>query len=97
VGRDRFARGAAPSHPVPLPAGVRCGAIAASLGRSDGDLKARLLGDGLVPLDSALGRHPDPARALAFAAERQWVCHGTGHLGLLSSAEVAARLRQWLA
>jgi hypothetical protein len=97
VGRDRFARGAAPSHPVPLPAGARCGAIAASLGRSDGDLKARLLGDGLVPLDSALGRHPDPARALAFAAERQWVCHGTGHLGLLSSAEVAARLRQWLA
>ena len=97
VGRDRFARGAAPSHPVPLPAGVRCSAVAASLGRDDGDLKARLLGDGLVPLDSALGRQPDPARTLAFAAERQWVCHGTGHLGLLSSTEVAARLRQWLA
>lgn len=97
VGRDRFARGAASSHPVPLPAGVRCGAVAASLGQQDGDLKARLLGDGLVPLDSALGRHPDPARTLAFAADRQWVCHGTGHLGLLSSAEVAARLRLWLA
>ena len=32
-----------------------------------GDLKDRLLGDGLVPLDSALGRHSDPARTLAFA------------------------------
>ncbi len=36
VGRDRFARGADRRQPVPLPAGVRCYAAAASLGQPAG-------------------------------------------------------------
>lgn len=96
VGRDRFARGGDRRQPVPLPAGVRCGAIAASLGAQGGTLKEKLLGDGLVPLDSALGRHADPARALAFAADRQWVGYGMNHLDLLDRAEVYAQLKEWL-
>jgi pimeloyl-ACP methyl ester carboxylesterase len=78
---------------VPLPAGVRCLALAATLGRDDRDLKGRIAGDGLVPLDSALGRHPDPARCLAFDAGRQWVGHEMNHMDLLSHPEVYARLR----
>lgn len=83
--------------PVTLPAGVRCYAVAASLGRSRGHLKARLWGDGLVPVDSALGHHRDPGRRLAFDAQRQVVVDETGHLDLLSSAEVYAHLKRWLA
>ncbi len=82
---------------VPLPSGMRCYAVAASLGPAGGNLKASLLGDGLVPVASALGQHREPARRLGFAAERQAVVHDTSHLGLLSSAEVFALLRQWLA
>jgi hypothetical protein len=96
VGRDRFARGPDRRQPVPLPARVRCHAAAASIGAASGDLRDRLLGDGLVPLDSALGRHPDPQRTLAFAADRQWVGHGMSHLDLLSRAEVYAQLQRWL-
>jgi pimeloyl-ACP methyl ester carboxylesterase len=96
VGRDRFARGADDRQHLPLPDKVRCYAAAASIGRRRGDLKERLLGDGIVPLDSALGCHADPARALAFAEDRQWVGYGMNHLGLLSSADVYAKLRQWL-
>ena len=96
VGRDRFARGGDRRQPVPLPAGVRCGAIAASLGAQGGTLKEKLLGDGLVPLDSALGRHADPGRSLAFAADRQWVGYGMNHLDLLDRAEVYAQLKEWL-
>ncbi len=85
-------------HPaqVGLPEGTRCFAIAASLGPAGGNLKARLLGDGLVPVASALGQHADPARRLAFAPERQAVVHDTGHLDLLCSPEVYGLLRQWL-
>jgi len=96
VGRDRFARGADRRQHLALPDKVRCYVAAASIGQQSGDLKDRLLGDGLVPLDSALGRHPDPARALAFAENRQWVGYGMSHLELLNRAEVYAQLRQWL-
>lgn len=83
--------------PVALPAGVRCFAVAGSLGPATGSLKARLLGDGLVPVASALGRHREPERRLAFADDRQVVVPDTGHLDLLSSAEVQAHLGRWLA
>mgnify|MGYP001440960963 FL=1 len=96
VGRDRFARSGDRRQPVPLPEGVRCYALAASLGAQGGTLKERLLGDGLVPLDSALGRHADPARALAFPSERQWVGYGMNHLDLLDRPEVYAKMKEWL-
>jgi pimeloyl-ACP methyl ester carboxylesterase len=82
---------------VGLPDGPRCSAVAASLGPMAGNLKARLLGDGLVPVASALGQHQDAVRRLAFAPERQAVVHDTNHLDLLSSPEVYGVLRQWLA
>jgi pimeloyl-ACP methyl ester carboxylesterase len=84
------------SEPVALPAPTRCYAIAACLGPDTGSLKGKVLGDGLVPVASALGRHTDAARRLNFATERQAVVHDTGHLDLLSSAEVFGLLRQWL-
>jgi hypothetical protein len=81
---------------VPLPAGVRCYAAAATLGSRRGPVAERLLGDGLVPLDSALGRHSRPDRALDVPAERQWIGYQMGHLQLLSRPEVYAQLRDWL-
>jgi hypothetical protein len=97
VGRDRFAHAADRRQPVPLPERVRCYALAAKLGSTTGGLKTDLLGDGLVPLDSALGRHQDAARTLAFAEAQQWVGSGMSHLDLLNRAEVFAQLRHWLA
>ena len=81
---------------VPLPEGVVCYAIAATVAEHAGDL-GRLLGDGFVPVDSALGRHVDPARALSFPSSRQWIGYGMRHLDLLSRPEVYAQIRQWLA
>jgi len=97
VGRDRFARGTDRRLHVPLPQGVRCFTIAASVGQQIGDLKDRVVGDGLVPLDSALGRHRDAARCLAFPEDRQWIGYGINHLELLGHPEVYARLSGWLA
>jgi pimeloyl-ACP methyl ester carboxylesterase len=96
VGRDRFARGADRRQAVPLPTGTRCYALAASIGEKTGDLKDRLLGDGLVPLDSALGRHKNAARTLDFPEHRQWVGYGMNHLDLLNRPEVFAQLKAWL-
>ncbi len=96
-GRDRFAREPDPRRPVSLPDGVACYAIAATTAASPGDLKDRLLGDGLVPVMSALGRHKEAARDLNFASDRQWVATETGHLDLLSRRDVYERMAAWLA
>jgi pimeloyl-ACP methyl ester carboxylesterase len=94
--RNRFERG---GHrvTVPLPKGVACYAIAGTTGKEAGDLSDRLIGDGIVPLESALGRHPNPKLALTFDASRQWVAYDTNHLDLLSRPEVYARIKRWLA
>jgi len=80
----------------PLPRGPRCWTIAATLSRQAGGLRDHVVGDGLVPLNSALGRHTARERALRIPRSRQFVVRDTGHLDLLSSPEVAARLLQWL-
>jgi pimeloyl-ACP methyl ester carboxylesterase len=95
-GQDRFAHGKDTRTPVPLPAGIECFAIAATKGESDSDLAASLVGDGLVPLASALGKHRKPAFALRFDEARQWVAQGTNHLQLQTSPAVYERLRGWL-
>jgi pimeloyl-ACP methyl ester carboxylesterase len=81
---------------VPLPAGIDCYTIAATLGRRARPVRDQLVGDGLVPLDSALGRHPVSERALAFPPERQWIARETTHLALMARMDVYAQLRKWL-
>jgi pimeloyl-ACP methyl ester carboxylesterase len=95
-GRDRFARAPDTRRPVPLPDGVACYAIAATTAASPGSVKDRLVGDGLVPVASALGRHEDRARSLEFPADRQWVAYETGHLDLLSRHDVYEQIARWL-
>jgi len=84
-----------PQH-VPLPRGVKSYAVAATLGERRSALGERLLGDGLVPLDSALGRHSDAARTLKIPRQRQWIAYRMGHMELLERPEVYVQLRAWL-
>jgi pimeloyl-ACP methyl ester carboxylesterase len=95
--RDRFARSGDRRVAVPLPEGVACFAIGATTGKTAGDLSGRLLGDGIVPLASALGRHANPRLALQFDESRTWVAYGTNHLDLLSRTQVYAQIKRWLA
>jgi len=81
---------------VQLPEGVDCYALVATLGTRRSPLADRLIGDGLVPLDSALGQHRDALRTLAIPKTRQWISYEMGHLELLSRPEVYAQLRRWL-
>jgi pimeloyl-ACP methyl ester carboxylesterase len=95
--RDRFERSGDLRVAVPLPEGVACYAIAATTGKRARDLTDKLIGDGIVPLASALGRHANPRLALNFDESRQWVARGINHLDLLSRPEVYAQIKQWLA
>jgi pimeloyl-ACP methyl ester carboxylesterase len=94
---DRFGYHDDRRVPLPLPDDVACYMAAATLGARAGDVKDRLLGDGLVPLDSALGTHGNPEFCCGAPPERQWVGYRLGHVELLRSPEMYARLREWLA
>jgi len=96
-GRDRFAASHAPHQPLPLPAGVACYALAGTTAAKRSPMADRLLGDGLVPLRSALGEHEDQALRLDFAPEARHIAYRTGHLQLLSSPAVCRQLLAWLA
>ena len=91
-GVDRFEHTGDLRRPVPLPDAVRCYAVAANVGKKAGSV----IGDGMVSVDSALGRHADDARTLSFAPSRQWVGYGMNHWDLLSRPAVYERIRGWL-
>lgn len=76
---------------APLAADLRCLVVAAQMGSSKAGAAARWLGDGLVPVDSALGR-----KALGRAADRELLVPLTGHLQLLQSDTVRRELIDWL-
>ena len=94
-GRDRFEEPEDFRQPVPLPDGVQCYAMAAAA-RKLGSLESRFLGDGLVPVNSALGRHEDVGRTLPIPESRQWIASGMTHFDLLSRPEAYEKIREWL-
>ncbi len=96
VDRDRFAQASDLRRSVPLPADVQCYVIGAVITTDETAPGAALLGDGLVPLPSALGEHADPARNLSFPESHRWIGYGLSHWDLLGRREVYEQIRLWL-
>ena len=95
-GHDRFRRKPDSRQHLPLPANVNCFAVAATTAAKRSAVADRLVGDGLVPLHSALGIHDEATRQLLFAPDRQCIVYRTHHMQLLSSPEVTRQLLEWL-
>ena len=95
-GFERFERAPDTRQPLPLPEGVACFTVAATTAEQPGALKDQLIGDGLVPVRSALGQHDEARHCLEFAAENQWVARGMNHMEMLRRPEVTAQLLRWL-
>jgi pimeloyl-ACP methyl ester carboxylesterase len=95
-GRDRHSQRHDDRTPTPLPHGVDAFIIAASKAKTVGGLHSRVIGDGLVPLASALGEHRDPQHALKVPPHRTRIVTSADHWDLLSREDVCAQLRAWL-
>ena len=97
-GQDRFDFASsdhlATRQHLPLPEGVACFAVAGTTSKVAAS--SSLIGDGLVPVASALGRHANAALTLEFPPENQFVAYGTDHIALLKSEAIAAQLLRWL-
>lgn len=93
---DRFHGLQTRGEPLPLPEGVRCYAIAGSLGKKPGALSERLVGDGLVPPLSALGMNGNPEHQLGLPESRRRTLYKTNHLDLLGSQDAYDHVSAWL-
>ena len=91
-GVDRFSVHPDQRRELSLPSGVDCYFVAGTLSQQS-DRGVR--GDGLVSVDSALGRHARAELTLSLPDPHRFVAYGAGHLDLLSSSEVYAVLRGW--
>jgi hypothetical protein len=94
--RDRFLRSDDLRQPLQLPHGIACFTVAATAASQRSPLADRLIGDGLVPLPSALGQHDDCRRHLVFGERAQVVLYNTHHMELLDHPEVTRQLLAWL-
>ena len=95
-GHDRFRKKPDSRVHVPLPEGVACFTVAATTAAQRGSVADRLIGDGLVPLHSALGLHDDPQRSLRFAKKSQLIAYRMNHMQLLGSRAVTQQMVAWL-
>lgn len=95
-GYDRFARRGDQRKTIPLPKDIDCYGIAACTVKGNRFGASPQLGDGLVKVPSALGQHKDSNKCLHFGEKATWVAYEHGHLDLLSSAAVYAKLQDWL-
>ena len=93
---DRFKRKPDSREAAPLPVGVACYTVAATTASRRSLLADRLVGDGLVPLRSALGQHDNAQQYLAFEKDSQWIVYQTNHIELLSSQAVSSQIIEWL-
>ncbi len=95
-GRDRFEYSRDRRIAVPLPDGLKCYTIAATTSEKSSILGDKLIGDGLVTLNSALGRHKNADLNLLFPETHQWIARDMNHLDLLNHFEVYETIKHWL-
>lgn len=86
--RNRFDFRADNRKVVSLTKNIECFTVAGSIGG--------LVGDGLVEVDSALGRHTEKTRTLQFKTHHQLHVKGADHMQLLSDPRVYEQLVLWL-
>lgn len=80
-------------HPTELHPEARHLLLAAHMGREG---QPHWLGDGLVPVPSALGHHPDSGTTLEGGDITRVEIPALGHMALLDDARVYQALRDWL-
>ena len=81
---------------VPLPEKVVCYAIATTTSEYASKFHEKVVGDGLVSIDSALGIHKNNNLNLNISKQNQWVGYEVNHMQLLSNKEIYSVIKDWL-
>ncbi|MFK7773528.1 MAG: esterase/lipase family protein [Saprospiraceae bacterium] len=93
---DRFKMQSDPRKNILLPEQVACFSIAGLVGKSTTSISAKLRGDNMVSVKSALGKHKKPSKSLNFKKENTWIAEETNHSELLSNLKVYEKIKSWM-
>jgi len=93
---DRFKFNGDQRQNIPLPKKTECYSIAASVGKKNDTISNKILGDSLVGVKSALGKHNDVKKGLHFKKKNTWIAYENSHLDLLNNAKVYEKIKTWL-
>jgi len=93
---DRFEIKSDNRQSLPLPNEIDCYCVAAVVGKATKSNSSRLLGDNLVGLKSALGKHKNPDKTLNFKKENIWIAYENNHMDLLSNPIIYTKLKKWM-
>lgn len=93
----RATRDAGTRTQLPFGGRVRWRLLAATLSNRASGTRADWIGDGLVPVPSALGRSGDAHGGLHLRDDDRAVFTRMGHMDLLTDPRVHARIRAWIA
>ena len=81
---------------VPLPQQIDFYSIAATITKEGEPLANALIGDGLVPIKSALGNHDDANKTLQFSKTATHIVYEHNHMDVLDSQQVYSTIKRWL-
>jgi pimeloyl-ACP methyl ester carboxylesterase len=95
-GIDRFKKLADNRKQIPLLEKVQSYAVAAAIGKKEDFLKYKIIGDGLVPIESALGNHKNTDKNLNFPESNTLIIYESNHMDLLSSMIVYNKIQVWM-
>jgi hypothetical protein len=91
---DRFELQGDKRQHIALPENVENYCIAAAIGKET-KATAKLFGDNLVTVKSALGQHKNPDKDLNFKEENTWIAYENSHLDLLNNPKIYAKIKAW--
>jgi len=95
-GIDRFEKRPDRRKHIALPENVNCYTIAATTAKKSNNLKAKIVGDGLVQLESALGQHKNVNKKLHFKKPNTYIVYENNHMDLLSNIKIYSKIKTWL-
>ncbi|TXD66883.1 esterase/lipase family protein [Polaribacter glomeratus] len=91
----RFERKGDQRQHIQLAKNIDFYAVAAIIGKETAG-SAKILGDSLVDVKSALGQHKKTEKNLDFKLENTLIVYENNHLDLLSNLEITEKLKIWL-
>jgi pimeloyl-ACP methyl ester carboxylesterase len=92
----RFERKGDQRQHIKLPEQIEFFAIAAITGKETAHASTQILGDTLVDVKSALGKHKKKDKNLNFKEENTFIAFENNHLDLLSNPKILDKLKAWL-